>query len=97
MGTHLTRSWSRRRGRLYRTGGPRTMGEDLPPCRHLLRLFRPQPDEAFPVALPLYVKKLLIRSGIARWLPSVRRLTDGGAEFLHYYSDRVLAAPHADL
>src|SRR5262249_25157405 len=30
-------------------------------------------------------------------LPSVRRLLDGGGAFLHYYSDRVLAAPHADL
>jgi aspartate/methionine/tyrosine aminotransferase len=49
------------------------------------------------VALPLFVKKLLIRTGIARWLPSVRRLTDGGADFLHYYSDRLLAAPHAEL
>jgi aspartate/methionine/tyrosine aminotransferase len=49
------------------------------------------------VAIPLFVKKLLIRTGIARWLPSVQRLTDGGTEFLHYYSDRVLAAPHAEL
>jgi aspartate/methionine/tyrosine aminotransferase len=49
------------------------------------------------MALPLFLSKLLIRSGIARHLPAVRRLTDGGGDFLHYYSDRVLAAPHADL
>jgi aspartate/methionine/tyrosine aminotransferase len=49
------------------------------------------------VALPLFLTKLLIRSGIARHLPAVRRLTDGGGDFLHYYSDRVLAAPHAEL
>jgi aspartate/methionine/tyrosine aminotransferase len=45
------------------------------------------------VAVPFLLTKLLIRSGIARFLPSVRRLTDGGGAFLHYYSDRVLAAP----
>jgi aspartate/methionine/tyrosine aminotransferase len=49
------------------------------------------------VALPLFLSKLLIRTGIARHLPAVRRLTDGGGDFLHYYSDRVLAAPHAEL
>src|SRR5207244_3659316 len=36
--------------------------------------------------------KLLIRSGLARYLPGMSRL-DGGAEFLHYCSDRVLSAP----
>jgi aspartate/methionine/tyrosine aminotransferase len=41
--------------------------------------------------------RLLVRSGVARYLPSVQRLTDGGATFLHYYSDHVLAAPHAGL
>jgi aspartate/methionine/tyrosine aminotransferase len=49
------------------------------------------------VAVPLFLAKLLIRTGIARHLPAVRRLTDGGGDFLHYYSDRVLAAPHAEL
>jgi aspartate/methionine/tyrosine aminotransferase len=41
--------------------------------------------------------KLLIRTGIARFLPTVQRLTDGGGAFLHYYSDQVLAAPLAEL
>ena len=41
---------------------------------------------------PLLLTRLLVRSGVARWLPAVRRLTDGGSDFVHYYSDRVLAA-----
>ncbi len=45
----------------------------------------------------LFLAKLLIRSRIARWLPRVRRITDGGARFLHYYSDRILASPQAEL
>jgi aspartate/methionine/tyrosine aminotransferase len=47
--------------------------------------------------LPLFLKKLLIRTGLARLLPGVRRLTGGAGEFLHYYSNRFLAAPHAEL
>lgn len=46
---------------------------------------------------PLFLKKLLIRSGLARLLPQVRRLTAGGEDFLHYYSNRLLSAPHAEL
>jgi aspartate/methionine/tyrosine aminotransferase len=49
------------------------------------------------VALPLFLAKLLIRSGVARWLPTVRPLTEGGGSFLHYYSDRLLSAPHQDV
>ncbi len=49
------------------------------------------------MAYPLFLTKLLIRSGIARYLPKVQRLTDGGGAFLRYYSDRVLAAPYAEL
>jgi aspartate/methionine/tyrosine aminotransferase len=49
------------------------------------------------VAYPLFLKKLLIRTGLARFLPSVQRLTEGGGDFLHYYSDRILAAPLAEL
>jgi aspartate/methionine/tyrosine aminotransferase len=49
------------------------------------------------VPVPFFLTKLLIRSGIARFLPSVRRLTDGGGSFLHYYSDRVLASPLREL
>jgi aspartate/methionine/tyrosine aminotransferase len=41
--------------------------------------------------------RLLIRTGIARFLPSIKRLTDGGGAFLHYYSDQVLAAPFTEL
>src|SRR5207248_10413853 len=33
----------------------------------------------------------------ARLVPAVRRWTDGGGAFVHYYSDRVLAAPHREL
>ena len=46
------------------------------------------------VSLPLFLTKLLVRSGVARWLPRVRRWTDGGGKFLRYYSDRILCAPH---
>jgi aspartate/methionine/tyrosine aminotransferase len=73
------------------------MGADLPPCHFISAFLPPSTRRGFPVALPLFVKKLLIQSGIARWLPSVQRLTDGGADFLHYYSDRLLAAPHLEL
>jgi aspartate/methionine/tyrosine aminotransferase len=49
------------------------------------------------VAYPLFLIKLLVRSGLARFLPTVRQLTDGGGEFLQYYSDRVLTAPLTEL
>lgn len=45
------------------------------------------------MALPFFLKKLLVRSRLARWLPAAARLAGGGADHLHYYSDRVLAAP----
>src|SRR5262249_32285602 len=51
-------------------------------------------DEGWAMAFRLFLAKLLIRSGIARWLPLVRRWTDGGGAFLRYYSDRLLSAPH---
>src|SRR5436190_12531450 len=54
-------------------------------------------DEAIPVAYPLSLVKLLVRSGLARWLPGVQRRTEGAGPFLHYYSDRVLAAPLVEL
>jgi aspartate/methionine/tyrosine aminotransferase len=53
--------------------------------------------EALAVTFPFFLTKLLARTGLARYLPAAQRLTDGGASFLHYYADRVLAAPHADL
>ena len=46
---------------------------------------------------PLFLVKLLIRSGLARYLPRVRRLSGGAAEFLHYYADPILTAPRAAL
>jgi aspartate/methionine/tyrosine aminotransferase len=46
---------------------------------------------------PLFLTKLLIRTGIARLLPGVQRRMQGGADFLHYYGDRLLAAPLDDL
>ena len=41
--------------------------------------------------------KILVRAGIARWLPSVRRRLDGGAAYLRYLSDRSLATPLDEL
>jgi aspartate/methionine/tyrosine aminotransferase len=41
--------------------------------------------------------KLLIHSGVARFLPWAKRLSDGHSAFLHYYSDGLLTAPHAEL
>jgi aspartate/methionine/tyrosine aminotransferase len=47
--------------------------------------------------IPFFLKKLLVRTGVARFLPSARQLTDGGTDFLRYYSDRILAAPIEEL
>jgi aspartate/methionine/tyrosine aminotransferase len=49
------------------------------------------------MAYPLFLTRWLIRTGLARFLPGVRRLTDGGGDFLRYYSNRLLAAPHEEL
>jgi aspartate/methionine/tyrosine aminotransferase len=49
------------------------------------------------VSTPLLLSKLLIRSGIAGWLPSVRRIMGSSSSYLGYYSDRVLTAPLAEL
>jgi aspartate/methionine/tyrosine aminotransferase len=46
---------------------------------------------------PRLLARWLIRTGLARFLPSVRRLVGDGSPFLRYYSNRVLAAPHAAL
>jgi len=45
----------------------------------------------------MFWTKLLIRSGLARHLPEVRRLGAGAEDFLPYYSNRLLASPHAEL
>jgi aspartate/methionine/tyrosine aminotransferase len=39
------------------------------------------------------LRKLLIRTGLARLFPSVRRSLAGGEDYLRYYSDRTLAVP----
>ena len=49
------------------------------------------------MTIPFFGKKLLVRSGLARFLPAARRLTGGGGAFLPYFSDRVLAAPVEEL
>jgi aspartate/methionine/tyrosine aminotransferase len=49
------------------------------------------------VGLPFWITKLLVRTGIARFSRRAKRLTDGGTQFLRYYSDRVLAAPVEEL
>src|SRR5262245_10493570 len=49
------------------------------------------------MAFPFFVKKLLVRTGIARVLPIAKRLSHGGTEYLHYFGDRVLAAPLEEL
>jgi aspartate/methionine/tyrosine aminotransferase len=45
------------------------------------------------MSYPIFLTKLLIRTGLAGWLPSVRQVMAGGSAFLPYYSDRVLTAP----
>ncbi len=49
------------------------------------------------MARPFWFTKFLVQSGLARLLPFARRLADGGTEYLHYYSDRVLAAPFEEM
>lgn len=49
------------------------------------------------MSCPLWLAKLLIRSGIARLLPSVQQMTEGGGNYLHYYSDRLLVSPTQEL
>jgi aspartate/methionine/tyrosine aminotransferase len=55
----------------------------------------PIKDEGF--TMSLWWKKLLIATGIARLLPSVRKWLQGGEEYLHYFSDRVLSFPRKDI
>jgi aspartate/methionine/tyrosine aminotransferase len=43
--------------------------------------------------LPPLLARLLIRSGATRLLPGLQRRLEGGAEYLRYYSDRLLGAP----
>ena len=48
------------------------------------------------MAIPLVLKKLLVRTGLARWFPAAK-YADGGYDYLRYYADRVLAAPLPEL
>jgi aspartate/methionine/tyrosine aminotransferase len=43
------------------------------------------------VAFPVCLTRLLIHTGIARFLPRYQQLADGGSAFLDCYSDRLLA------
>jgi aspartate/methionine/tyrosine aminotransferase len=45
------------------------------------------------VTHPFVIKKLLFRSGVARYIPSLRKLAGGSGIFGHHYSDRLLAGP----
>jgi aminotransferase len=47
----------------------------------------------FDVALPLSFTKLLIHLGVAKYLPGVQHRLNGGADFLRYYSNRLLLSP----
>jgi aspartate/methionine/tyrosine aminotransferase len=49
------------------------------------------------VACPFFLTRLIIKSGLGSLLPATKRYAPGGARYLHYYSDRVLAAPHESL
>jgi aspartate/methionine/tyrosine aminotransferase len=49
------------------------------------------------MSCPLFLARLLIRTRLANWLPSVRRLVDGGGGFLRYYSDRMVTSPVLEL
>jgi aspartate/methionine/tyrosine aminotransferase len=48
------------------------------------------------VAFPLFLTRLVIRSGLARWLPGACP-PDTDAAALRYLSDRMLTGPHAQL
>src|SRR6266540_7266998 len=54
-------------------------------------------SEAIAVTAPLFLRKLLIRSGIASVLRSVQHLTGGAGRYLHYYSDRILSSPLTEI
>src|SRR6059058_5174332 len=46
---------------------------------------------------PSWLARLFVRSGAARLLPGLQRRLDGGADYLRYYSDRLLGSPLAQL
>jgi aspartate/methionine/tyrosine aminotransferase len=66
------------------------------PCRRGAAAFQSsQLSEAFVVAYPLFLLKLLICSGVARFLPGVQGQTGGARGYLRHYSNRALAASAA--
>src|SRR5262249_29656659 len=46
---------------------------------------------------PPLLARLLVRAGVARLLPGVRRALGAGADFLPYWSDRLLGSPFSDM
>jgi aspartate/methionine/tyrosine aminotransferase len=56
----------------------------------------PQPSsvvEVVAMTCPPLLARLLIRSGVARLVPSLQRRLEGGADYLRFYSDRLLTSP----
>jgi aspartate/methionine/tyrosine aminotransferase len=53
--------------------------------------------EAASVIDSFFWRRLLVRSGIARLLPSIRSELHGAEDYLHFYSDRTLAVPLSTL
>ncbi len=49
------------------------------------------------MAIPFWLKRACVRTGIARYLPMAKRLTGGQPRFVNYVSDRLLAAPLDEL
>jgi aspartate/methionine/tyrosine aminotransferase len=49
------------------------------------------------MSMPFALWRFLVRCRLAKWLPGVQRVAQWDAGFLHYYSDRVLLSPVAQL
>lgn len=47
--------------------------------------------------LPFFLRRLLVRTGLARYTAEAKALTDGQPQFVKYLSDRTLAAPLDEL
>ncbi|HKA06996.1 MAG TPA: pyridoxal phosphate-dependent aminotransferase [Gemmataceae bacterium] len=57
----------------------------------------PHGTEAATVIDSFFWRKLLVRTGLARLIPSVRHAMAGGEDYLRFYSDRTLAIPLTQL
>jgi aspartate/methionine/tyrosine aminotransferase len=53
--------------------------------------------EAIVVTIPLFFSRLLVQSGVGRFLPSLHRRSAGAGAFLRHWSDRMLSAPGSEL